>query len=362
MSIKRNFGVLIGAAFVLGATACAPTLRVSPLDSEHAYKNGYDVYYLPQTVLNVTFTLDRGTYTPGPYAAYAESLLGIAGEVPQPGDYWSIDSIAVESVQEPDFKSAFAVKQPEGKAAEKWLTLNRMGLLLPANATQLSTAQGQGEPTEQSDWPAFSDLSTAQFVADKSSIFYSTVQQDTTFVRVPVQRNVVVKESVAEKAKQAADLIFSLRSKRVELVSGDAEVPAAPGVLRDMLDELDRIEAQYLSLFIGRWEHSKQRVQLRYTPTAGENSSMLCRFSKQSGIRPTMELAATPMLITVTPLEGALAAPSDRVRKPLSNALYYRPARTAEVTITLLRDQLLSVRVPISQLGPIVPIYSVPTK
>lgn len=115
MSIKRNFGVLVGAAFVLGAAACAPTLRVSPLDSGHAYRNGYDVYYLPQTVLNVTFTLDRGTYTPGPYAAYAESLLGIAGEVPQPGDYWSIDSIAVESVQEPDFKSAFAVNSPKGK-------------------------------------------------------------------------------------------------------------------------------------------------------------------------------------------------------------------------------------------------------
>lgn len=347
---------------LLVVVSCAPRLRVAPLKKERAYRKGYDVYYLPQTVLEVAFTLSKGEYTPGPYAAYAESLLGIAGDAPQQGAYWGIDSIAITAVQEPDYSQAFAVKLSEKAAGEGWLKLSRMGLLMPANAAPRAVSEREERAAERPDWPAFSDLSPAQFVADKSSIFYSTVQQDTTFVRVPVQRSVVVKETVAEKARQAADLIFSLRKKRVELISGDAEIPAAPNVLRDMLSTINRLEAQYLSLFIGRWEHSKQTVRLRYKPTPEERSSMLCRFSRQSGIRPMQELAATPVLLTVTPLEGASSRPDDAQLKPLRNALYYRPPRMAEVTITLLRDKLASARVPLAQFGPVVPMYNVPTE
>lgn len=354
--------VLLGVWLLFGAVSCAPRLHVAPLNAENAYRKGYDVYYLPQTVLEISFTLSKGVYTPGPYAAYAESLLGIAGDAPQQGSYWRIDSIAIASTQEPDCTMAFAVKLSEKEADAGWLTLSRLGLLMPANAAPHAAMQRSDGGAEWPNWPAFTDLSTAQFVADKSSIFYSTVQHDTTFVRVPVQRSVVVKESEAEKAKQAADLIFSLRKKRVELISGDAEIPAAPNVLRDMLASINRLEAQYLSLFIGRWEYSKQTTILRYKPTSGERSSMLCRFSTQSGICPVQELSATPMLITVTPLEGAVGLPEGTRLKPLRNALYYRPARMAEVSITLLRDQLASVRIPIAQFGPVIPMYNVPAE
>lgn len=362
MGTKSKRAVLAGVMLLLAAVSCTPRLHVTPLKKERAYKNGYDVYYLPQTVLEVAFTLSKGEYTPGPYAAYAESLLGIAGDAPQQGTYWGIDSIAITAVQEPDYAQAFAVKISRKAADGEWLKLSRMGVLLPANAAPRAASEREVGVAELPGWPAFTDLSPAQFVADKSSIFYSTVQHDTTFVRVPVQRSVVVKETVAEKAKQAADLIFSLRKKRVELISGDAEIPAAQNVLRDMLSSINQLEAQYLSLFIGRWEYSKQTARLRYTPTPEASSSMLCRFSKQSGIRPMQELAATPVLITVTPLEGAAALPDDAQLKPLRNALYYRPPRMAEVTITLLRDKLASVRVPLAQFGPVVPMYNVPTE
>ena len=353
---------LLGIVLLLGFTACAPKMRVTKLDPSRAYAKGYDVYYLPQTALDITVTLHQETYTPGPYSAFAESLLGIAGDAPQAGDHWRIDSVAVATSEEADYTAAFAVKRPKGSTFPEWLTLTKSGLLMAASTAPAFTPQGQSQRDGRADWPPFTDLSTAQFVADKSSIFYSVVQRDTTFVRVPVQRNVVVKESVEEKAKQAADLIFALRKKRVELICGDAELPTAPRMLQEMLDEISRVEAQYLSLFIGRWTSRKHAVRLRYTPSAKESSSMLCRFSTQSGICPTSELSATPLLIHVQRLEGPIGYPAEAKLPPLKNGLYYRPACMAEVTLTLLRDELLRARVPLTQLGPIVPMYSKPLK
>ena len=353
---------LLGIVLLLGFTACAPKMRVTKLDPSRAYAKGYDVYYLPQTALDITVTLHQETYTPGPYSAFAESLLGIAGDAPQAGDHWRIDSVAVATSEEADYTAAFAVKRPKGSTFPEWLTLSKSGLLMAASTAPAFTPQGQSQRDGRADWPPFTDLSTAQFVADKSSIFYSVVQRDTTFVRVPVQRNVVVKESVEEKAKQAADLIFALRKKRVELICGDAELPTAPHMLQEMLDEISRVEAQYLSLFIGRWTSRRHAVRLRYTPSAKESSSMLCRFSTQSGICPTSELSATPLLIHVQRLEGPIGYPAEAKLPPLKNGLYYRPACMAEVTLTLLRDELLRARVPLTQLGPIVPMYSKPLK
>lgn len=353
---------LLGIVLLLGFTACAPKMRVTKLDPSRAYAKGYDVYYLPQTALDITVTLHQETYTPGPYSAFAESLLGIAGDAPQAGDHWRIDSVAVATSEEADYTAAFAVKRPKGSTFPEWLTLSKSGLLMAASTAPAFTPQGQSQRDGRADWPPFTDLSTAQFVADKSSIFYSVVQRDTTFVRVPVQRNVVVKESVEEKAKQAADLIFALRKKRVELICGDAELPTAPRMLQEMLDEISRVEAQYLSLFIGRWTSRRHAVRLRYTPSAKESSSMLCRFSTQSGLCPTSELSATPLLIHVQRLEGPIGYPAEAKLPPLKNGLYYRPACMAEVTLTLLRDELLRARVPLTQLGPIVPMYSKPLK
>ena len=353
---------LLGIVLLLGFTACAPKMRVTKLDPSRAYAKGYDVYYLPQTALDITVTLHQETYTPGPYSAFAESLLGIAGDAPQAGDHWRIDSVALATSEEADYTAAFAVKRPKGSTSPVWLTLSKRGLLMAASTPPAFTPQGQSQRDGRADWPPFTDLSTAQFVADKSSIFYSVVQRDTTFVRVPVQRKVVVKESVEEKAKQAADLIFALRKKRVELICGDAELPTAPRMLQEMLDEISRVEAQYLSLFIGRWTNKRHAVRLRYTPSAKESSSMLCRFSTQSGICPTSELSATPLLIHVQRLEGPIGYPAEAKLPPLKNGLYYRPACMAEVTLTLLRDELLRARVPLTQLGPIVPMYSKPLK
>lgn len=353
---------LLGIVLLLGFTACAPKMRVTKLDPSRAYAKGYDVYYLPQTALDITVTLHQETYTPGPYSAFAESLLGIAGDAPQAGDHWRIDSVAVATSEEADYTAAFAVKRPKGSTFPEWLTLSKSELLMAASTAPAFTPQGQSQRDGRADWPPFTDLSTAQFVADKSSIFYSVVQRDTTFVRVPVQRNVVVKESVEEKAKQAADLIFALRKKRVELICGDTELPTAPRMLQEMLDEISRVEAQYLSLFIGRWTSRRHAVRLRYTPSAKESSSMLCRFSTQSGICPTSELSATPLLIHVQRLEGPIGYPAEAKLPPLKNGLYYRPACMAEVTLTLLRDELLRARVPLTQLGPIVPMYSKPLK
>ena len=340
---------LLGIVLLLGFTACAPKMRVTKLDPSRAYAKGYDVYYLPQTALDITVTLHQETYTPGPYSAFAESLLGIAGDAPQAGDHWRIDSVAVATSEEADYTAAFAVKRPKGSTFPEWLTLSKSGLLMAASTAPAFTPQGQSQRDGRADWPPFTDLSTAQFVADKSSIFYSVVQRDTTFVRVPVQRNVVVKESVEEKAKQAADLIFALRKKRVELICGDAELPTAPHMLQEMLDEISRVEAQYLSLFIGRDVTDTLRLVYEVTPQPGQTITIPCRFSPERGVVPAADFGAKPITLSITP-EVQPDSGTYHLR-PVAGRFYYRVGAPVEYTLSLEGQHLLQGRLYLAQFG-----------
>ena len=55
-----------------------------------------------------------------------------------------------------------------------------------------------------------------------------------------------------QQAAAAADMIFSLRRSRKELITGDAGENVFGGGLKDALEALDAKEQAYLELFLGK--------------------------------------------------------------------------------------------------------------
>ena len=194
----------------------------------------------------------------------------------------------------------------------------------------------------------YTDLSSDPFIDSEKNVFYSVVQKDTSFVSVPVTREVTIKRSLEEKARQAADQIFTLRKRRIELLLGD-DMPTTPDGIPTILKEIARLEAEYLMLFIGRTTYDTVHVQRSYTPLQSENTTILCRFSDTQGIVPSNDMTASPILLQLT-CDAKETIDLESI-PTLHNAYYYRTAFPTGVQLSLDGENIYQGRIAISQYG-----------
>lgn len=353
LALRRSFPLLILTGLLL--TACSDRiLRVSPINDSRPPKGRGIVYHLPQTTLQLEFQIVCTRHTPGPYALYAPQFLGIENSLEQPSKQYEIRAIRIATRVEADPAHPFFAHLKE-QAPPAFATLTQNGLIVPIQGPIWPTAKPK-EILENRQQPAYLDLSTQPFIADQQNIFFSVIKQDSAFVRIPVQRSVIVKRSLEEKARQAADLIFNLRKKRVDLVTGEVELPNAPDALPAMLHTIDQLEATYLQLFIGQTRSDTITVQIDYTPRPDELTAIPCRYSPTEGILDPASISATPLVLNLTP-ESPIA--QDSTLRAINNAYYTRSANPTLLELSLNGESLFKGRLPILQFGPVrqIPIF-----
>jgi len=65
------------------------------------------VYSLPRTGVKVYVQAERETFRPGPYAAYAEQLLGIRNVRTKAAVNWVVEEVKIDVFSEPDPEQAY---------------------------------------------------------------------------------------------------------------------------------------------------------------------------------------------------------------------------------------------------------------
>lgn len=349
--IRRRVSVfqLISLCSLAILSSCGTShMEVQSYDAAKANEANASVYYLPQTVLDFELSVLRSYYTPGPYAAYSEKLLGITGIGTVPTQNHQIWEVKADSHQEADRRYPFLVFLKQQKVPTPlFLQLTSRGLLMPAEVSY----QQQGKSYKPNALHAqycYTDLSSQPFVDSEKDVSFSVVQVDSAFVSIPIIREVAVKRSLEEKAQQAAEQIFTLRKRRMEFLLGD-DIPSTPDAIPTLLKEITRLESEYLSLFIGRTVYDTIRYQFSYTPTQSENSVVLCRFSEAKGIVAATDMTARPVILQLTcEKKQNLSLESLPV---LRDAYYYRTAVPVELQLTIEGTTLYQGRRSISQYG-----------
>ena len=350
LGVGRSLGVAWLVAVVgLALMGCAPRgVRLYPYTASRFQRGAYRLYYLPQDVLVVDFTLRRSVYTPGPYAEYASQFLGVEPPTMQGQTTWAIVSATISRQREPDRQQPFLAKGLSATLPAEFLALPE-GSLMPATWEQMARPTPNGHlPSEPA--PRFLDRAVSPFVQTKKSTYYQTVAKDSSFVTVPVQRTVMVQEGLQQQAQAVAATIFDLRARRLDLLRGDVEVTGGHQQLESMLRGIDRMEQQYLSLFMGLYQTDTLCQQVRYTPTVESSYDMLCRFSPTEGLRMTHDAAALPVLITLEPLESMPVPDTVRLHN-LRGAYYYRVPRLVKVSLRVQHTLLAEFVTPVAQLG-----------
>lgn len=358
---KIIFISVIAALFAACSTPTAMQVKVAPLGEQVSESNELGVYVLPRTVLKVEILMQESKSIPGPFRDYAERYLGIKEVISQNTSQWEILDVELKPHLEVDPQMAFQLHLTEGSfSSQAYLNLLEKGVIM--DGSDLVTEGIKGPElgvSVENNYVRFKDLGVTSNFEEKSSTMYKTIITDTGFVDVPVNRTITEQKSLSIKAQEAADFILELRTRRFELLTGEYDAFPQGVAMQAALDKLDELEAEYLSLFIGKTLVRKELRSWFIVPESGSGSSSysLGVFSEQLGMVPEEMMEGAPLEISLEPTGATRnldAYYSSRDIGDAFNVLYYRIPDVVEMKLMLGSTELAKQRISVYQSGSLV--------
>ncbi len=122
-------------------------------------------------------------------------------------------------------------------------------------------------------------------------------------VDLPIDRTSANAMLPEQAAQRAAQRVFDNRKISQDLISGDVGEGVFGAGLVAALDRLDRMESEYLALFMGHEESvtTTQRFIVNLNPQT--ERYIICRYDNQKGILPASGLVGDPVYLQITPAE-----------------------------------------------------------
>lgn len=299
------------------------------------------VYYAPKNYVVLDFEYSVETREAGPYAKYAESLLGVTNAIRENSTACVLNKVEIASRTVADTTRAHKVISEQGFPAQL-LTLDSRGLLVGYNLPYESKSQSHHHAAHK-----------------KQDISYPAA--------MPLTDEQLDFRNEQERAKAIAKQIYRIRESRLYLLSGEVEHAPADGKAMELvLEEMKQEETQLVSLFTGRITTRTEHYEVSYLP--GENGKQnkeewQLYFSSENGFTLPENLDADTIKISLA-ASWQTYKPAEILKKnakpdknaPQPSQLIYNLPGSAEVTV-IYKDKFLGHKVqPIAQFGIDVPL------
>lgn len=315
---------------------------------------GAIIYSLPSTTIGLKVTANHESFVAGPYAKYAQKYLGVDART-ESGDTYIIQSVEMVPYLEADPSISIAVNVGTSKnASANFLNFCSQGLIVTSESYT-----GKG-----ASWRFPSAVGNSEFVnsgatsnlATQSSTLYKSVKTAEGLEKVPVQQNQVVEKSLEKKAAETAEMIFKLRKKRIDIITGDTDATYSGEAMGAALEEISRLEQEYLSLFVGKSVTDTQTAVFDVVPD-GENAKQMYiafRISDTQGLLPANNMSGRPIVLEFVEESEPIAPTNinEVAVAPKGKVVYRKPV---VVAVRLLDGQkvIMQSRVPVYQFGKI---------
>ena len=356
--MKNLKGIIILGFVMMFSCKPASETRVTKIENTGLISDGI-IYALPKTNLKFTITTKRTDIYPGPYHEYAEKYLGIENVPDKETSNWQITDIVINSYEDIDPEQYYML-EPNGKLSFDFNKLIENGIILPVNKPIKTQFENEFYSTNNAESGiVFKDLSVSKFVGEEEITYYKRVQRDSLYAKVPVVKTQSVYKSFEDKAKEAANFIFKIREKRVELLSGMADFYPEGRSLEVALKEMDRLENEYLTLFVGKQFKSNYEANFEFVPTNSELNQpyILFRFSEERGVLQANDLRGRPIIVEIQKsdqtknLQFLIDDQINREGLEFKNKLYYRIPELTLVEIFDGNKLLAKRKVNVEQYG-----------
>lgn len=314
------------------------------------FEDNSHVYVLPKTRILVDVTVEETSFTPGPYRQYAKKFLGIEEVRTAAGKSCRIVDVKMKTQSIPDADYTYSVRNEEFGDVESVIDQYRAKGLIMCETPGVSINNNLDELTDVEN-KIFTDLSIRPFVSDNG-------KAKKTSSGVLLQ-NDGGSTSIEQKAQEAALFLFKIRKRRFKLVSGQYAVFPEGVALEKSIEELDRIEKEYLGLFIGVEQSRMYSRTFTAIPAEGEDMQRfpLFRFSEGSGLSQTGTEEGEAVILQVINKKAysTLAQYNGVFPESKVDKIYYRLANQASAKLLLGSHEILEAEIPVFQFGVLIP-------
>jgi hypothetical protein len=331
---------------------------ILPLSDSMALRDGSILYGLPRTVFTVQADMERIIEKPGPYAQYAEDLLGLSDVIKNEKESWSITAITVKTHDELD-PSEFYVISSSTLFQTNILTLKKEGLILDLNPAIFSTVEKQSNSDNNGDTQYhYSDLGADEYFQLQRDTAYKRINVDSSFVRIPYIVEKKKKLTVDQLAEKAAKRLMDLRDGKHLILSGEANVfPQSDAAIK----EIDKLEKAYSELFTGKILKDSFTFSYQVIPQKSmlDKPVTLFQFSDHKGPVRNEVKEGKPVTIEFIPekktrdltILNRVQTKSDAKK---FDKLFYRVPDVVDIKINMGSDILFNSRKLIYQFGEVI--------
>ncbi len=332
---------------------------VSEQEADDEVRSEGVMYYLPRTALDVDIIIHVHHFTPGPFAQYSDSYLNIAEVEQQELTFWDIQNVSVSESAEADPNACFWIVP---KASLPMISYANQNILAGINAEYQYVTDKNAERKFLSTKVIpndilFTDLNVKKNKYEVLDTTWRVIEKDSVIQRIPVYRSVEKEKGWHQKAQDAADFIIKIRKRRFKLEAAIEEQQADGEGVAIMIQKLEELEAEYLSLFIGKTETETIRYHYRIVPESNQAEQI---FSLANLDIETAEVLSEEGQSSAIKLKLFSLSPQNIVQptpeKQKETALIVRSAGVANCKILLNDDVVYQKQVTIPQLGQLVRI------
>jgi len=164
-----------------------------------------------------------------------------------------------------------------------------------------------------------------------------------------LQYSQVNERNIEKKAQETAEMIFKLRRKKIDIVTGETDATFSGEALNASVEEIDALEAKYTALFVGSVVRTVRKISVNIVPSAEDEMYMAFRVSESAGIVSPDKMTGRPIILQIVPEDGVISEP-DFKRRGVERLNCRVPAMCA-VKLIDGQDVLLQSRIPVYQKG-----------
>jgi hypothetical protein len=313
--------------------------------------DGAVIYSLPMTTLDIRVEAEQEMFTAGPYAAFAKKYLGLDARQ-EDQVFYRIVGVEVRPYVEADPAHTFMVNLTGQKTAVASFTqFCAQGLIVLSDSYIGREDKFRFTSKARAE---FNDKGVSSNLTQEQILLYRSGQSTSGMGRVAVPQNQTVEKSLEKKAEEAAALIFKMRSKRIEIITGETDATFSGAALGDAVKEMARIEGESLSLFLGKSTFRTQTMQFEVQPVASQakQTYIAFRLSDTEGLVPPSNVGGRPVVLE---LKTDLNQPQTQVVAPdpgkIALKLFYRRPLAMQLFLVDGQETLIQSRVLVYQLG-----------
>ena len=313
-------------------------------------------YCLPKVSYKVEVTTECIKYIPGPYWKYAEKELRIKPEITAVDEEWVISNIEIKPEYIPDEKAVYSISAVNDYTSIR-LSLSGEGFLAGVSggsSTAVFNVSPQmkyvGDKSAQSEGIDIMKLNTYNNLKEvlDTNYTYQEIDGETKKIWDPIIR--YVQKTEADNVKEAVSEIFRIRSTRVKLLAADNDVPDGKS-LEVILKQFDKMEAGYLSLFLGKTERHQIKRVFTYVPEKANEMGAVFRFSEETGLADAKNVSAIAYLLNIT--DVIVPAANQTSITTGGASISYRVPAVGKLQLLKGKNEIMSFQTIVPQMGDI---------